>query len=416
MRVNLAQELTERGFIHQVSGPSLAAIIDGEQRTIYHGIDPSADSAHAGNFVIWMFLRHLAEAGHKIVFLVGGGTGMIGDPKPDAERELKDQVLVATNVAKLKAQAEQFFTGYAIEFVDNASWLQELKLIDFLRDIGKHYTVNELIKKDAIASRLASDTGLSYTEFAYPLLQGFDYLQLFETKGCTVQVGGSDQWGNIVSGVELVRRKCQTEVYAITVPLIIDKATGKKFGKSEGNAVWLDPEKTSPYQFYQFWLNASDESVGEHLKRFTLLSLEEIAAIMKEQERDPGARVAQKTLAEAVTTLVHGAEKAAAAARISAVLFSDAPISSLDQAEVAVLEADAPTCRCARTASVVDVLIESGLATSKREARTFIQSGAVSLNGSKVSVVDRVLQEDDWSSSVALLRRGKKQYCVLVQE
>jgi tyrosyl-tRNA synthetase len=215
--MSLAQELRERGFIHQISGPSLEAIIDGEKRTIYHGIDPSADSAHAGNLVNWMFLLHLAKAGHKVIFLVGGGTGLIGDPKPEGERQLKEVTEVAENVAKLKAQAEKFFVGHTIEFVNNLEWLGELKFIDFLRDIGKHYTVNELIKKDAIATRLSSDVGLSYTEFAYPLLQGYDYLQLFETKGCTVQVGGSDQWGNIVSGVELVRRKKQAEVYAITV-------------------------------------------------------------------------------------------------------------------------------------------------------------------------------------------------------
>jgi tyrosyl-tRNA synthetase len=411
--MSLANELQERGFIHQISGPALAAIIEGEQRTIYHGIDPSADSAHAGNFVIWMLLRHLAKAGHKIVFLVGGGTGMIGDPKPDAERQLKDAAIVAENVAKLRAQAERFFAGCAIEFVDNLEWLGELRLIDFLRDIGKHYTVNELIKKDAIATRLASDTGLSYTEFAYPLLQGYDYLQLFETKGCTVQVGGSDQWGNIVSGVELIRRKKQAEVYAITVPLIIDKATGKKFGKSEGNAVWLDAEKTSPYQFYQFWLNVADESVGEQLKRFSFLSLEEIAAVEQKFAADPSARLAQKTLAFVVTEIVHGSETATAVQNVSQLLFGERSLETLTEVERGVLRQNAPVCAVETGTPLADVLVLTGLATSKREARTFIESGAVSLGGEKVSVVDMTVSADQADNGMMLLRRGKKQLCVL---
>ncbi|MCA9354091.1 MAG: tyrosine--tRNA ligase [Candidatus Kaiserbacteria bacterium] len=412
--MSLSQELEARGFIHQIAGPSLATIIDGEQRTIYHGIDPSADSAHAGNFVIWMLLRYLAQGGHKIVFLVGGGTGMIGDPKPDAERELKDAAAVAENVAKLKVQAEKFFTGFEIEFVNNLEWLGELKLIDFLRDIGKHYTVNELIKKDAIATRLSSDTGLSYTEFAYPILQGYDYLQLFETKGCTVQIGGSDQWGNIVSGVELVRRKKQTEVYAVTVPLIIDKATGKKFGKSEGNAVWLDPEKTSPYQFYQFWLNVSDDSVVEHLKRFTFLSLDEIEKIAEEQQADPGARAAQKALALAVTTLVHGEEAARAAESVSGILFGGVSLAELSAVEREMLLANAPSTEIESGSNVVDVLVATQLAASKREARTFVEDGAVSVNGEKVTSVEVEISAADTIEGVLLLKRGKKQLSVVL--
>ncbi len=411
--MSLAQELQARGFIHQISGPSLEAIIDGEPRTIYHGIDPTADSAHAGNFVVWMVLRHLAHAGHKIVFLVGGGTGMIGDPKPDAERQLKDTALVAENVAKIKKQAEQFFASYDIEFVNNLEWLGELKLIDFLRDVGKHYTINELIKKDAIATRLASDTGLSYTEFAYPLLQGYDYLQLFETKGCTVQVGGSDQWGNIVSGVELIRRKKQAEVYAITVPLIIDKATGKKFGKSEGNAVWLDPEKTSPYQFYQFWLNVDDESVLEHLRRFTFLPLEQIEEVKRDFEMNPGTRAAQKTLAFAVTELVHGTEAAAAAQKVSQMLFGEGSLKDLSELEREVLLQNAPVNEVASGTAVVDVLVETGLASSKREARTFLESGAVTVGGEKIEGVDSVLTRAQAEGGLVLLKRGKRQVCVV---
>ncbi len=414
--MSLAKELQDRGFIHQISGPSLELIVDGDKRNIYHGIDPSADSAHAGNMVLWMLLLHLAKAGHKIVFLVGGGTGMIGDPKPDAERELKDSSLVSENVAKIKNQAEKFFTGYEIEFVNNLEWLGELKLIDFLRDIGKHYTVNELIKKDAIATRLQSDTGLSYTEFAYPLLQGYDYLQLFETKGCTVQTGGSDQWGNIVSGVELVRRKAQAEVYAITVPLVVDKATGKKFGKSEGNAVWLDADKTSPYQFYQFWLNVSDDSVEEHLKRFTFLSLDRVAEIIRSHEQNPGSREAQKTLALAVTEIVHGSELAQAAQTITQVLFDGRALETLTDSQKEMFLRNAPTLKTTSGTPLIDVLVESKLATSKREARTFIESGAVVLGGEKVVDVNTVIEPKYFVEGLAFVKRGKKSLFVLSLE
>lgn len=411
--MSIAKELQERGFVHQISGPSLEAIVDGEKRTIYHGIDPSADSAHAGNFVNWMLLRHLAQAGHKIVFLVGGGTGMIGDPKPDAERQLKEESLVASNVAKLKKQAERFFTGYEVEFVNNIEWLGNLKLIDFLRDIGKHYTVNELIKKDAIATRLSSDTGLSYTEFAYPLLQGYDYLQLFETKECTVQIGGSDQWGNIISGVELIRRKKQAEVYAITLPLIVDKTTGKKFGKSEGNAVWIDAEKTSPYQFYQFWLNVDDESVVDHLKRFTLLSLEEIRDLEKSLKTNPNERLSQKTLAFFVTELVHGTESAVASKNVSEILFNEGVIENISDLSKEILLKNAPVCQIEKEINIVDVLVLTNLTTSKREARTFIESGAVSVNGTKVTSVDSFLSKNESINNLIILKRGKKKLHVL---
>jgi len=411
--MNLAQELTERGFIHQISAATLTDIIDKEKRTIYHGIDPSADSAHVGNMVVWMLLRHLAQVGHKIVFLVGGGTGMIGDPKPDAERQLKDAQAVAENVTKLKAQAEKFFVGYEIEFVDNLDWLGDLRLIDFLRDIGKHYTVNELIKKDAIATRLASDTGLSYTEFAYPLLQGYDYLQLFQTKGCTVQVGGSDQWGNIISGVELVRRKLQTEVFAITVPLVTDKATGKKFGKSEGNAVWLDVTKTSPYQFYQFWLNTSDESVIDYLKLFTTLPLEDIETIKNYFESNPGERLAQKNLAFQVTKLVHGGELATAAQNVSEIMFGEGSLVDISNETKDILLNNAPVAKVKVGDSLVDVLVDSGLATSKREARTFIESGAVTIAGEKMLDVSLVVPAVPEKNNLLLLKRGKKQLCIL---
>ncbi len=412
--MKLSEELQERGFINQISGESLAEILDGEKRTIYHGIDPTADSAHAGNFVAWMLLRHLADNGHKVIFLVGGGTGMIGDPKPDVERTLSLPEEVIARVQKLKAQAEKLLGGKEIVFVNNYDWLSKIDLITFLRDIGKHFTVNELIKKDAIANRLASESGISYTEFAYPLLQAFDYLTLYREHGCDVQVGGSDQWGNIIAGVDLVRRIEQKKVYALTVPLIIDKATGKKFGKSEGNAVWLDAEKTSPYAFYQFWLNVSDESAVEYLKLFTLLPLSTIADIEKEFALNPSSRSAQTTLAYEVTSFVHGKEAAESCANVSHILFGGGDIATLRADEKIMLVQNAPVFEVATEQSLIDVLVQSGLASSNREARTFIESGAVTVGTTKIDDVAHMVTLAD--GDITPLRRGKKNFVILFRK
>ena len=406
--MKLSEELVARGFVHQTSG-ELSEIVDGKKRTVYLGVDPTADSIHAGNFVIFMLLRHLAAAGHNIILLAGGGTGRIGDPKPDVERPLIEPEEINRRVGKLQAQASDLLVVPNLTIVDNFEWLGQLNLIEFLRDIGKNFTVNELIKKDAIAERLKSETGLSYTEFAYPLLQGFDYLELHRRHGCDVQVGGSDQWGNIVAGVDLVRRKEQQTVFALTVPLIVDKATGKKFGKSEGNAVWLDAEKTTPYQFYQFWLNASDESVIDYLKLFTFIPLEEIAAIEAEHQSNPGAREAQRRLAYEVTMLVHGEVAAVAANEVSAVLFGNEPINNVSDDALNMILETAPTCTVQSGELLVDVLVTTQLATSKREARTFIESGAISLDNQKIESVDTKIE----NPGIHILKRGKKQLCVL---
>ncbi|MFN3188237.1 MAG: tyrosine--tRNA ligase [Candidatus Paceibacteria bacterium] len=405
--------LQDRGFVHQFTAPTLAEILDGEPRVVYHGIDPSADSAHAGNFVIWMLLRHLADAGHTIIFLVGGGTGMIGDPKPNAERTLLTPEVIAHNVAKIKTQAEKIIGAgkMNIQFVDNAEWLCSENLITFLRDVGKHFTVNELIKKDAIATRLSGDTGISYTEFAYPLLQGYDYLTLYKRYGCTLQVGGSDQWGNIVAGVDLIRRKEQASVHAVTVPLVIDKATGKKFGKSEGNAVWLDGDKTSPFAFYQFWLQVSDESVIDLLKLFTFYSNEEINTIKEAWLEDVSKRHAQERLALAVTSTIHGDSTALAIANVSKVLFSNSDIQTLSDDEMQLLLQNAPQVECIDGEEVVDVLVRSGLASSKREARTFIESGAITMQNTKLNSVSDTVSA--LNGLCQLLKRGKKQLVVV---
>ncbi len=414
--MKLSEELQLRGFIHQHTSESLADVVDGPKRTIYHGIDPSADSAHVGNMVIWLLLRHLSKAGHTIIFLVGGGTGMIGDPKPDAERVLQDVTITDGNVEKIKAQAQRLIGGdiATIKFVNNKDWLAAEGLLTFLRDIGKHFTVNELIKKDAIARRLSSDTGISYTEFAYPLLQGYDYLVLNREYGCDVQVGGSDQWGNIVSGVDLIRRKEQKTVHAVTVPLIVDKATGKKFGKSEGNAVWLAAEKTSPFAFYQFWLNQSDAGVIEYLKLFTFLSFDQIAQLEVELAQNPGARRAQKELAQAVTTFVHGGEVADSVARVAATLFSGGDVQTLSVSEKEIVLANAPVFELVDQMGIVELLVSAGLATSNREARTFIETGAITLDTEKVLSVDTVVVVP--IGNLVTLRRGKKNCVVLYKK
>lgn len=412
--MSLSHELTARGFIHQCSAESLAEVLDGPKRTIYHGVDPTADSIHAGNFASWMLLRHLADAGHTIILLVGGGTGMIGDPKPDVERPLTPPDVVAKRVEKLKAQAERLMAGQPITFVNNHDWLSELHLIDFLRDIGKHFTVNELIKKDAIANRLKGDTGISYTEFAYPLLQAYDYLELHRTYKCDVQVGGSDQWGNIIAGVELIRRKEQKTVYAVTIPLIIDKATGKKFGKSEGNAIWLDPEKTTPYAFYQFWLNVSDENVIDYLKIFTFLSLAEIGRIEETFKANPGSRSAQKVLAYEITKIVHGGEGAVRLQNVSEIIFGNRSLDTMAAEEKKILIDNAPVTKVDKGSALIDILVETGLATSKREARTFIEAGAITLADTKITDVNEVVRGELFTDNLAFLRRGKKHVHILM--
>ena len=413
--MKLSEELQMRGFIHQFTTETLAEIVDGPKRTVYHGIDPTADSAHAGNMVIWLLLRHLATQGHKIIFLVGGGTGMIGDPKPDSERTLQNEDIVDVNVLKIQAQAQRLIGGAdsQITFVNNKDWLLNVNLISFLRDIGKHFTVNELIKKDAISKRLESDTGISYTEFAYPLLQGYDYLELYKTMGCDLQVGGSDQWGNIISGVDLIRRKEQRTVHAVTVPLVIDKLTGKKFGKSEGNAIWLDAEKTSPYTFYQFWFNASDESVIDYLKLFTFLSLEHIVTLERDFTTNPGSRSAQKVLAHEVTSFVHGEDAALSAVKVSDILFGGGDIVTLSSDEKKILMEHAPVYKVHADILVVDALVQSGLAKSNREARTFIEAGAVTVGVQRIESVEHCITVSQ--GDIVPLRRGKKNFIILTR-
>ena len=303
--------LRERGYVYQHSG-TLEEVTDGTQRTLYLGIDPTSDSMHVGHLQAMLVLRRFLEAGHTVILVLGGGTGMIGDPSGKSEeRTLLDEKTLKQNAAGIKAQAKQLFRSDRFKMMNNLDWLASLGVIDFLRDIGKHFSVNAMMQRDSVKARLENrEQGISYTEFSYMLLQSYDFLHLHTTERCDLQVGASDQWGNMVSGVDLIRRKTGDTVYAFSFPLLVNRSTGKKFGKTEGGAVWLDPKKTSPFDFYQFWFNTADDEVGEYLLKMTLLPKAQIDEVMTAQSADPSSRPAQKRLAYEVTALVHGAEEA----------------------------------------------------------------------------------------------------------
>lgn len=410
----LSEILKTRGLAHQYSSETLEEITDGPKRTVYLGIDPSADSLQAGNLQAMLVLRRFLEDGHKVILLIGGGTGMIGDPSGRSEeRNLLDEESIARNAAALSAQASKLFGGLNFEMVNNADWLGKLNLIEFLRDTGKYFSVNAMLQRDSVKTRLENqEQGISYTEFSYMLLQSYDYLHLHQAKGCDLQIGASDQWGNILSGVDLIRRKTGDTVYAFSSPLLINKATGKKFGKSEGGAVWLDSKKTSPFKFYQFWLNSEDEAVEEYMLKMTMLSIDEIIDVMVQHNENPALRIAQKKLATILTALVHGEDAATEAALASQALFGATNLAELDTDTIRMLREEVPSCLVKESDSIVDVLVTSGLASSKREARQFIADGAVTLNGEPVEE-SRQVESIDFVHGVALLKRGKRNVAVL---
>ncbi|MDA8597121.1 tyrosine--tRNA ligase [Candidatus Pacebacteria bacterium] len=412
--MKLSEELTARGFVYQTSDENLEKILDDTKRTVYLGIDPTATSIHVGNLVPYMLLNHLMQAGHRVILLMGGGTGLIGDPGGKSEERPFSDPQTIQDQAEAMEQGIRRFVAEDVEFVNNYDWLQKLSMIEFLRDVGKHFTVNSMIKKDIVANRLTDDNSISYTEFSYSLLQAYDYYHLHNEYQCDLQIGGSDQWSNIIAGVDYIRRRTGDEVFALTLPLVTDKATGKKFGKSEGNAIWLNPELTTPYQFYQFWLNTSDENVIDYLKIFTFVSLDEITKLAELVSTEPAARTAQKRLATEVTTFVHGAA-AEAAEKVSSILFGGGEVSELNEAEREMLLANAPCTTVQNDEALVDVLVGSGLASSKREARTFITDGAVAINGEKVTDPEAVLAPEVFTENIALLQRGKKQLSILVR-
>lgn len=415
----LSDILRERGYVYQHSSETLEELTDGDKRTLYLGVDPTADSMHAGQLQGILVLRRFVEDGHKLIIIVGGGTGMVGDPGGrSTERNLLDDATIDKNAEALRKQFKQLLGGVDFEMVNNADWLRKLNLLEFLRDVGKHFTVNEMIKRDSVRPRLETpDASISFTEFSYMLLQAYDFLELNRRYKCDLQVGGSDQWGNILSGVELIRKTEGNPTYAFSWPLLVDKKTGKKFGKSEGNAVWLDAAKTSPFKFYQFWFNADDEMVEELLLKMTLLSKDEIGSVMAAHVKSPGAREAQKLLAQEVTTLVHGAEAAMVAATVSEVLFGATSLRDLSENADEVFSAirsSAPLYEVKSGTLLIDALVGSGLASSKREARQFLEGQAIIFNEGFVIDEKRALTEDDFRKGMAILKRGKRNVCVLV--
>ncbi len=412
LRMNFIEDLKARGLIEHHSA-ELEKVFS-KPRTVYLGVDPSADSMQAGNLAVILLMRRLAQAGNRIILLVGGGTGMIGDPRESGERQLPDAKLITRNAKALRDQMQRII-GTKVTLVNNADWLLKIKLIDFLRDIGKHFTVNELVKRDIIRRRLETpDESISYTEFAYSLLQGYDYLVLNQKYGCDLQVGGSDQWTNLLSGVELIRRKQGREAYAVTIPLVTD-ATGRKFGKSEGNAVWLDARKTSPFQFYQFWLNQPDSEVSKLMKFYTFRSTSEIDALLEMHGRNPERRTAQRTLAQEVTTLVHGKGEADRAERFSEVLFANAPFDSLTLADRDALFASVPSVSVVPGASIIDALTLTEFLPSKSEARRLMDAKGIKLNGDTV-LTDRVLESTDFNHGLAVLQKGKTEKLLVRQK
>lgn len=409
---DILDELQWRGLVAQTTDESALrrALADGPI-TAYCGFDPTAPSLHFGNLVQLVLLRHLQRAGHRVICLVGGSTGLIGDPRPSAERVLKTKEQTAEWVARIQDQVRPFLdTGGAnpAVFVNNLDWTAGMSALDFLRDVGKHFRVNQMVKKDAIAARLNSDEGISYTEFSYQLLQGLDYLQLYRDFGCTLQTGGNDQWGNLTAGSDLIHRVEGASVHLLTTPLLTD-SSGEKFGKSAGNAIWLSADMTSPYAFYQYWLNVEDASVLTLLKVFTDRTQEEVADLERQVAEEPFRRAAQRTLAADVTTLVHGAAATAAVQAASEALFGRGELRGLDGPTLRDATAELPGGEVHVGMGVVDALVAVGLADSRNAARRTVGEGGASVNGSKVTDPDQVLTADDvLAGGVVVLRRGRK--------
>lgn len=401
--MKLSEELKWRGFWNQTTFTN-PDIIDNTNFTLYLGTDPSADSLHVGHLAVYMMVRRFLERGHKVVLLVGGGTGVIGDMRDTEERELLALEEIAKNTQALSNQVSKLFAGKDFTLVNNHDWLKDVQLLPFLRDIGKKFNMAELTSRDFFKSRIANGGGLSFAEFSYTLLQGYDFLHLNREMGVNLQIGGSDQWGNLLSGVELIRKSDGKEVFAMTAPLVINKSTGRKFGKSEGGAVWLDENKTSAYKFYQFWLNADDEGAIDYLKLFTMLSKEEIEEIEAKHKESPHLRLAQKTLAREVTALIHGAEKMASVEKATEILFSKGTFEEISPEIVEILEKEILTVKSGITA--IQALSQSGAVKSAGEARRLIAGNAISINGQKIT-------EDQEIASTSLIKKGKNTFILV---
>lgn len=403
--MKLSEELQWRGFWNQTTFTD-DKLIDSENFTLYLGTDPSADSLHVGHLAVYMMVRHFLERGHKVFLLVGGGTGMIGDMRDTEERNLLPYEEIEHNKQALKSQVSRIFAGRDFTLVDNADWLADLELLPFLRDIGKNFNMADLVSREFFKARINNGKGLSFAEFTYTLLQGYDFWHLFNQYGVNLQIGGSDQWGNLLSGVDLIRKKENTEVYAMTAPLLINKSTGRKFGKSEGGAVWLDENKTSVYKFYQFWLNVDDESAIEYMKIFTMLDRDTIEAIAENHAVNPGARSAQKVLAREVTDIVHGSARRESVERVTEVLFGGGDFKKLSDDDLGALSEEIP---CVDTRiDVIEALVESGAVGSNGEAKRLLKSGAISLNGEK-------LAENKVVNDTSLLKKGKNTFVLIME-
>ena len=401
--MKLSEELKWRGFWNQTTFQD-SKVLDDEKRTIYLGADPSANSLHIGHLSVYMMVRRFLDHGHKVVLLIGGGTGMIGDMRDTEERQLLSPEIVAKNTEALKSQVSKLFAGQDFEVVNNADWLSKIELIPFLRDIGKNFNMAELTSRDFFKSRINNGSGLSFAEFTYTLLQGYDFWYLYKNNGVSLQIGGSDQWGNLLSGVNLIRRKEGAEVFAMTAPLLINHSTGRKFGKSEGGALWLDASKTSPFKMYQFLLNSDDQSVFEYLKILTTLSKEEIEKIEKNHQENQHLRIAQKALAKNVVEIVHGKEIAKNVISATEVLFGGKAFENLTKAEIEVLKYEIPVAPKDKTVS--EILIETNFAKSKGEAKRLISANSISFNGNK-------LQEDIRITEKGLLKKGKNSFILI---
>ncbi|HTR22094.1 MAG TPA: tyrosine--tRNA ligase [Gemmatimonadales bacterium] len=418
---SLLRELEWRGFVQEAT-PGLAAHLErrsaeGKPVTVYCGFDPTASSLQLGNLLPLMLLRHLQHAGHRPIVLMGGGTGLIGDPSGRrAERPLLAKDELRANLERQRAQMERFldFSGGRALLMDNADWLVPETLVDFLREVGKHFTVNIMLQKESVKARL--EAGLSFTEFSYMLLQAYDFLQLYRRTGCTLQVGGSDQWGNITAGVELIRRVENAEAHALVAPLITT-ASGVKFGKSESGAIYLDPKMTSPYRFYQFWVNTDDRDAERYLKLFTerpKSGADGVDALMRAHAQAPAKRVAQHALAADVTKTVHGDAATESAVAAGAVLFDDRDPREVGQRVFEMLTAEIPTALIPSGAALVDAVTTSGLTKSKSEARRQIEQGGIYVNRERRSDPNSTLRDADWlAGGFALLRKGKKEWALL---
>ena len=408
-KMTFFEELQWRGLIKDVAGEDSADKLNNEKITFYWGTDPTADSLHLGHYSSLVTAKRLAKAGHHPILLVGGATGLIGDPRPTAEREIISKEVVEANIKGLTKQVKEIVGG-DVEVVNNNDWMKEFTFTEFLREVGKYINVNYMLDKDIIKRRL--ETGITFAEFTYTLLQGYDFLHLYETRNCIMQVEGSDQWGNITTGIDLINKKLGKNAYAFTMPLILD-SKGEKFGKSAGNALWLDKNKTSSYEFYQYLINADDSKIEEYLKVFTFLSPEEIMNIMEEHKKNPENRLAQKTLAREFITDLHGKEEYEKALRISEALFSG-NIKSLTSEELKDAFNNIPSCEVNGDKNIVDMLVDTNICSSKREAREFVSNNSISINGEKINDLEFIIKsENAIVDNFTIIRKGKKKYFVI---